>query len=251
MLFSEIQYKIQNARELDFGTILNQSIELFKKVWLQGLLMLLIALAFAIPIIMIFYVPLVVFSVFDTTNPGSVDAFMPFLALSLVIGYIILMLAILVISFALKAALFRIFAQKDFNTITKEDYLYFLKKPYLRKTIKVSLAYVGIMILATLLCFFPVIYVMVPLNLLVVVYAFNPDLTTSNLIKVSFELGNKKWFITFGLTFVAAFLAEIVGLLMCGIGILATASFVAIPVYFIYKEVVGFDNKEINQIENL
>ena len=35
MLFSELQSKIQNAPELDFGQILNESIELLKKAWPQ------------------------------------------------------------------------------------------------------------------------------------------------------------------------------------------------------------------------
>ena len=38
MLFSELQSRINNAKALDFGTIFNQSIELFKKVWVQGLM---------------------------------------------------------------------------------------------------------------------------------------------------------------------------------------------------------------------
>ena len=89
---------------------------------------------------------------------------------------------------------------------------------------------------------------MVPLSLLPVIYAFNPELSMSNLIKASFDLGNKKWFITFGLTIVAGFLAQIVGMLLCGIGIFFTASFAAIPIYFVYKEVIGFEDTEFKQI---
>ena len=88
-----------------------------------------------------------------------------------------------------------------------------------------------------MLCYLPIIYVSVPLSLMPVFYAFNPELSTSNIIKASFDLGNKKWFIIFGLTLVAGFMAMIAGLLLlCGFGIFLTASFAAIPVYFIYKE---------------
>ena len=47
---------------------------------------------------------------------------------------------------------------------------------------------------------------------------------------------------TFGLVIVSSILAEVVGLLLCGIGIFATASFIYLPTYYIYKEVVGFDD---------
>ena len=83
-------------------------------------------------------------------------------------------------------------------------------------------------------------------------YAFNPEISSSNLVKASFDLGNKKWLITFGITLVAGILAQMVGMLMCGVGIFVTASFAAIPLYFIYKEVIGFgeDVDELKQIGN-
>ena len=96
----------------------------------------------------------------------------------------------------------------------------------------------------------PIIYATVPLSLMIVTYAFNPDMSISDIIKVSFELGNKKWFIAFGLMFVSGFLAGIVGFIMCFIGVYVTASFSYLPAYFIYKDVIGFDEEnEIKQIE--
>ncbi|WP_460218051.1 hypothetical protein [Psychroserpens sp. MEBiC05023] len=247
MLFSEILQKIQHAKMLDFGQVFNDSIELFKKVWLQGLIMILIVIAFVIPFMLIVYLPLIVLGIADASDPGAYDGLAPLAAIFMLIAYLLFLFFMIVISFGLKAALYRIMRQKEINSVAKDDYFFFLRKPYFGKTIKLSLAYFGISLIATLLCVFPLIYVMVPLSILPVVYAFNPELSDSNLIKVSFELGNKKWLIAFGLTLIAGFLAQIVGMLMCGIGIFVTASFAAIPVYFIYKEVIGFqDNNEIN-----
>ena len=65
------------------------------------------------------------------------------------------------------------------------------------------------------------------------------------IVKASFKLGNKKWLLTFGLLFVSGLLAEIVGLLMCGIGILFTVAFVYHPTYLIYKDVIGFDEEHV------
>ncbi|MFC5194740.1 hypothetical protein ACFPH8_05310 [Bizionia hallyeonensis] len=38
-------------------------------------------------------------------------------------------------------------------------------------------------------------------------------------------------------------LAQIVGMLMCGIGILVTAPFVYHPMYLVYKNVIGFEDE--------
>ncbi len=252
MLFAEIQQKIKYAKQLDFGNLLNESIELFKKVWLQGLLMLLIIFAFVIPFMIVIYVPMVFFSIADTESPGFFGGWEAIAVIFFVTAYLLFVFIMLVVTFGLKVGLFRIMRQKDMGVIGKDDYFFFLRKPYLSKTINLSLAYFGISLLAMLLCMFPLIYVMVPLSLLVVMYAFNPEISNSNLIKASFDLGNKKWFITFGITLVAGFMAQMVGMLMCGIGILATASFAAIPLYLIYKEVIGFDEDvaELKQIGN-
>jgi uncharacterized membrane protein YccF (DUF307 family) len=102
----------------------------------------------------------------------------------------------------------------------------------------------GISLLATLLCVLPIFYVMVPISLMSVVYAFNPELSASDIVKASFDLGNKKWLLMFGLTIIASLLSQTVGMIMCFIGIFATASFVYLPAYFVYKEVVGFQETE-------
>lgn len=248
MLLEDIHQKIANAKMLDFGQIVNDSIELFKKVWLQGLLMLLISVAFIIPFIFIIYVPLLLFGIADAASSGSFDGLAPIAAIFMILAYLFFVFAMMVITFGLKAGLYRIMRQKDLDIITADDYFYFLRKPYLGKTTNLALSVFGISIVAALMCFLPLIYVIVPLNLLVVVYAFNPEMSVSNLIKASFDLGNKKWFITFGLTIVAGFLAQMVGFMLCVIGVFFTASFAYIPSYFIYKEVVGFDASEVKRI---
>ncbi len=239
MLFEDIQQKIQNAKSLDFGQILNASIELFKKVWLQGLIMQLIMIGFMIPFALILYVPLIMFGLLDATNPDALESLAPLALFFVMIAYVLFVFAMIVLSFGLKAGLYRIMKQKEANVTGSDDYFFFFRRPYLRKTINLSMSYFGISLVATLLCVLPIIYVIVPLSLLPVFYAMNPELSSSDLIKGSFGLGNKKWFITFGLTLVAGMLAQVVGMLMCGIGIFFTALFAIIPVYFIYKDSIG------------
>ena len=90
---------------------------------------------------------------------------------------------------------------------------------------------------------------MVPVALINVIYAFNPDMEASDIVKLGFKLGNKKWLITFGLMLVAGLLAQIVGMIMCFVGVFVTAAFAYLPQYFIYKDVIGF--KEQNVIDQI
>jgi len=220
----------------------------------------LLNMVLAIPFVMIIYIPLI-FMGFMDLNSGSYDSYDPyaqpdispvfFIVMALI--YVFMIIAMSTIGLGLKAAFYRICKLKDLEQMGKEDYFYFFKKPYLGKTIKLGLAFAGISVLAAMLCVFPIFYVIVPLSFIVVVYAFNPDLSVSEIIKLAFEIGNKKWFISFGLMFVSGFLAMIVGFLMCGFGVYVTASFSYLPPYFIYKEVVGFDDEsdQMKRIEKL
>ncbi len=251
MMFAELQLKIQNAKDLDFGTIFSQSIELFKKTWVQGLVTVLLRGVLIVPFILILYIPLIFMmgilgseamdsqSLEDGLEAGGVF----FIAVFYLLIFIIMFFA-MIIALGMHAGFYRICKIKDFNEATGDDYFFFFKKPYLSKTIKVGAATFGIYLLALLLCVFPIFYVMIPVALINVIYAFNPDLSVSNIVKLGFDLGNKKWFITFGLIIVAALLAQIVGALMCFVGVYVTTSFVFLPQYFIYKEVIGFDEKD-------
>jgi len=252
MLFSELQLKTQNAKELDFGDIFNKSIELFKKVWIQGLVMLLLTMVMMLPFYLLMYLPMLALGIID---PESIETgFSSGAGFAIMIPFSILIFLFsmfaMVVTFGMKASFYRICKIKDLNEATSEDYFYYLKRPYLGKVIKLSLMAFGISLLAMLLCVLPIIYVMVPIALMNVVFAFNPELSVTNIVKASFELGNKKWLLTFGLIFVSGLLAGIVGMLMCFIGIYITASFSYLPAYFIYKDSVGFENSEqTNKIE--
>lgn len=246
----QMKRRIEDAKALDFGTIFNQSIELFKKVWVQGLVVLLLNMVLAIPIVMIIYIPLFFMgfmdayaSTYDPYSSGQ-SGMGPMFGVVIGVVYIFMIIAMSTIGLGLKAAFYRICKLKDLEQMGSEDYFYFFKKPYLGKTIKLGLAYSGITIAALMLCVFPIIYVMVPLSFVITFYAFNPDMSNSEIIKMAFDLGNKKWFISFGLLFVSGILAGIVGFMMCFIGVYVTSSFSYLPPYFIYKDVIGFESED-------
>lgn len=246
--------KIAAAKELDFGTIFSESIELFKKTWLQGFLLQLFTLLVMLPLIIVLYVPLIgVMIAQQESGYSDNEAFSNFFAGMSILYVLFVIVGIFVlgaISVALNAAFYRIMKKLDYDEqVTTSDFFYFVKGKYLSKTFMIMLVSILIAIPAALLCYIPLIYAIVPLSFFALIFAFNPELSVGEIVKASFKLGNKKWLISFGLIFVSSLLAQIVGFLLCGIGVLFTAPFVYHPIYLIYKKVIGFD--ETSAIEEI
>ena len=246
--------KINNAKALDFGTIFSASIDLFKKTWLQGFLLQLFTVIIMAPLIIILYVPLITMLIANAQsgNYGS-ETYSDFFAGLSILYILFIIVGVFVlgaVSVALNAAFFRIMKKLDHDEqVSTSDFFYFLKGKYLRKTAVLVIASILISIPAALLCFIPLIYVMVPMSFFAIIFAFNPELSVGDIVRASFKLGHKKWLLTFGLMIVASLLSQIVGVLLCGIGALFTAAFVYHPTYLIYKEVIGFEND--NEVETI
>ena len=246
--------KVQDSKPLDFGNIFSDSIELFKKTWIQGFLLQLFTIIVMLPLIIVMYVPLIGIIIAQAesgdVNSDAFDAFFAGMSL-LYIGFLIVGVLVLgSISVALNAAFYRIMKRIDHDeSVETSDFFYFLKGKYLSKTLMLILISMLIAIPSALLCYIPLIYVMVPMSYFSLIFAFNPEMSIGEIIKASFNIGNKKWLLSFGLLIVASLLAQVVGFILCGIGTLFTAPFVYHPIYLIYKNVVGFDfEKPINHI---
>ncbi len=247
---SSLLEKIEKAKALDFGTIFSESIELFKKTWLQGFLLQLFTMIIMMPLIIVLYLPIIGMAIAQQesgySDPEAFGAFFAGMSLLYVLFVIVGIFVLGAVSVALNAAFFRIMKKLDHNeAVATSDFFYFIKGKYLSKIFILMLASFGIAILAILICYFPVFYVMIPLSYFSLIYAFNPELSVGEIVKVSFKLGTKKWLITFGLVIVASMLSQIVGLLLCGIGILFTAAFTYHPIYLIYKNVIGFNGTDV------
>lgn len=244
--------KITVAPNLDFGSIFGDSIELFKKTWGDGILMLLINIVLILPVFLILYLPIIAAAASGISDSEiSSGELSPIYMVSFGLLCIPVFALIQTISIGLTAGFYRLVKEKDLGELNKSANLFmFLKKEYLKKLFLLSLMSIGIAVVAALLCYLPVFYVAIPLGLIPVILAFNPELTATEILKASFKLGNKKWLLLFGLVIVASLLSQLVGLLLCGIGILFTASFVYLPYYVVYKQSVGFeDSDKISQIE--
>lgn len=255
MTFSEIQEKIKKNAPVDFGNVFGSAFDLFQKVWLQGFLLQLLGILVQYGSSMILYIPLMALGfvvndqalVTENLSLGSIVIFILFMVLCLVI-----IIILVTFNFGLQAAFYRIVRVKDRNKQTQQgvNFGMFFKKKHIKKVVVLSMAHIGIIILALMLCVIPIFYVLIPLQFAIIIFAFHPDLTVNEVYKAAFKLGNAKWGVAFGLVLVSGFLAIFVGFLACLIGIYFTISFVYLPGYLVYKEVVGFyeDDEAIAQI---
>jgi hypothetical protein len=245
--------KISNAKQLDFGTIFSESFELFKKSWLYGFLFQLIVLIITLPFIIVLYVPFVM-SIIAQSKSGIVDPdvfgslFAGFTGLYLAF-FVLGILAVVVFQMALQSGFFRIVKNiDDGNQVQISDLFYFLKGKYFGRVTLLTFAVILISLVAALLCYVPLIYAMIPLSFFTIVFAFNSELSIKEIVKISFSLGTKKWLISFGLFIVTYVIVVFLTLLTCGMGSLFLSPFIYLPLYFVYKQVIGFDEIVNNEV---
>lgn len=253
----QLLQKIETANSPDFGNILSKSFDLFKKTWMDGFLHLVITALVAIPLILLIYVPLIPIFIEAAQNGGGPENFQPNLDYPIlaIVGYVVAVFAVMVLtqvlSIGITAHFFKVCKIKDLEN--QEDdggYFYFLKGKNFGKLFGLSLATFGIATAAALLCYLPIFYVMVPLQLIVVIFAFNNNLSVSEIISISFKLGNKFWLLVFGLIIVSSMIAQL-GMILCFIGLFFTAYFAHIPIYYFYKETIGFNGDSEDSSEGL
>ncbi len=245
MRFETIQNKIDIAKRLDFGSILDRSFGLFKAIWLKGFLMVLIMMILGFGISFLFITIGLIPNPYDVSESQQVGFFTDFYQSTF---YNLPQTIIFApISLGLLAGFYRMCKQADLKEPQDDDYFYFFKGNHLRKLLTLGLIYALIASVAQALFLFPYIYAFIPLSFFSVIFAFNSELSETEIVKLSFNLGTKKWLLAFGLIFLTGIIAML-GVLACFIGVFFTMSLVYIPLYFIYRDVVGFEDDDEIQL---
>jgi len=246
---NQIQNKIANAKALDFGTVISDAVNLYKKVWVQGLLLQVFGIIITVPFMLIFYMPIIAIAFEQSQNgyadPDAINEMMLGFSTLYLLGFYGLIFLLNAVMMLLYAGFFRIVKLTDYRQqVGTSDFFYYFKGKYLGKGF--LLMFIGgiISFIATMLCVLPLFYVMVPIMFFIPIFAFNPEMSLSDIIGVGFSLGNKKWGITFGVMILTIIVVYLLSLLTCGIGMLFLACFIHLPVYLIYKNVVGFDEDD-------
>lgn len=239
MDLQSLHQKILERPSLDFGSIFSASVDLFKKVWVQGFIVLLLTIITILPFYIMIYIPMIAAGI---TDPEMLRSEEP--PVIVVIGMLILLpvflVGVMTFGLALNAAFLKICKQHDENETANDDYFYFFKQGRLGKVFNVALIMLGLTFLGMLTCGLGMIYLMVPFSLIPAFVAFKEELSAMETVKASFFLGNKNWLVIFGLVLVLSIVAEL-GVILCCIGILFTAMLSKVPAYFMYKDGVGFE----------
>lgn len=240
--------RIENARKPDFGNILTKTFDSIKVLWQPALYHGLISMLFMIPFLILVYVPLAPMYIGLFENLGD-PYYQPEInfPVSFWVGYtlgvFVIALLVQLFSFSLVAHFYKVIRLKDLGSTEDPGGYFSYVKGNIGKILVLNLAAMGIAIVAALLCYLPVFYVMVPLQLFAVLFAFNQDLSVSQLIKAAFKLGHKFWLVIFGIILLSSMIAQL-GVLLCFVGVFITQLFVHIPIYYIYKDTIGFSSEE-------
>ncbi len=234
MNFEQTAKCIKESKPLDFGSIFSRSIELFKKVWLQGFLTLMLTFVLILPFYFLVYGPMLAAGISDPEMIGN-EEMSPALTRAMVVLVPLFIAGVMTVSVALNSAFLRICMLKDSNSTEPDDYFYFFKAGRWKKSLMLGLIVLGLSLLGVALCGIGIFYFIVPISLMSAFYSFNENLSATEITKASFQLGNKNWLTIFGLIIVMGLVAEL-GIILCFVGILFTAMLSKIPVYFIYKD---------------
>lgn len=237
MDLATVTQRINDSAPIDFGSVFSNSVELFKKVWLQGFLTLLLTFLVILPFYLIVYIPMVVMGISDP-HAFDLHEMPPAFSFVLVLVMPIFMMAIMTVSLCLNAAFLRICRKYDLGEMGKDDYFFYFKKEYLVKALVLSLIMIGLSLLGMLACGLGLIYLVVPMYLFPAFFAFDKDMSPMEIVKSGFALGNRNWLMIFLLVIVTGIVAEL-GIVLCFVGLFFTAMFSKIPAYFIYKDTVG------------
>jgi len=237
MNFTHLSERIKQSPPVEFGTVFNNSVELFKKVWLQGFLTLVLTFASILPFYLLIYLPMIAMGISDPNVLDEKELPPVFAGIMSLVAPIFSVCA-MTIGTCLNAAFLRICRKYDLNEMGRDDYFYYFKKPYLVKALILSLIMLGLFLLGLLTCGLGIVYLMVPISLFPAFFAFDKELTALEVVKAGFALGNKNWLMIFLLVIVASLVAQL-GVILCFVGVFFTAMFSKIPIYFIYKDAVG------------
>ncbi|WP_108246925.1 hypothetical protein [Muricauda brasiliensis] len=237
MNFTNITERINQSGPIEFGSIFNNSVELFKKVWLQGFITLVLTMVSILPFYLLFYAPLISYGISDP-NAFESEELPPAVGGIMILIMPIFMTAVMMVAICLNAGFLRICKKYDLNESGKDDYFYYFKRKYLGKAVILSLIIFGLSIAGMLTCGLGLFYLMVPLSLFPAFFAFDKELSAIEIVKAGFSLGHKNWLMLFLLILVSS-LASQLGVILCFIGFFFTMMFSKIPIYFVYKDAIG------------
>lgn len=247
--------RIQKSPQPDFGDVISKSFELYQKTFTQGLTHSLVMLAVAIPVLLIVIIPIIPFYVEMFQHLGDPyyrPSILDDISISMIIGWYVLvfLLSFLTsfVSVSVYGHYFKLLKKVDLGTNEDIGGYFTILKSHFSKILLLSLASGGIAILAAVLCYLPVFYVIVPLHWVFPIFIFNDKLSVGETIRAAFKFANKNWLVFAGIGFVVSMMASL-GAIVCYIGMIATMFYTYVATYVTYRDTIGFE--DVDGIANI
>ncbi len=210
----------------------------------------LVAFAVMIPLILVVYIPIIPLYAEMIQNTGN-TAYQPNIfenySATAIVGYYLL---IFIASFIMQAVsmsvyghFFRFLKKDDLNTDEDIGGYFTLLKDSFGKLLLLSLATIGIGLVAMLFFYLPIFYAIIPLHFIFPFFIFNSNLNVTETVKAAFKFGTKNWGVLFGIGFVCSFLSSL-GMIACYVGLFATMFFPYIATYVTYRDTIGFEDAD-------
>lgn len=229
---------VQQGERVDFRQLLGETRELFLRTWWFGAVLMLLQLILLLPVAVVVVIPVLGFSA-----PGGAPALSTVSgapdwgqALPFAFGFLLATFLANALVLALTAGYFRMVQKVDRGHEVQVMQIFnFLRPQYFTKALVLSAVSMLLALAGTLLLLIPLIYLMVPLALLPLIMGIHPNFTTREMLSASFLMGHRYWWICMGLLLLMGLLAQLIGLMLCGIGVFFTASLTYLPLYLLHK----------------
>lgn len=250
----ELTEKIERSVKVDVGKVINEVLEVYKRTWVQGLLLILFNGLLMIPLVLMIYIPLLGMALsqngLENYSPDDFTSFFEGYSIVYIIIILLAFLVTIIITHALNLGFYKAVKRVDLGESFKiSDFFFFIKYEYFGKILLLAIVSMLMSILGMLFFVLPFFYVLVPISFFSVVFALNTELSASDVIKASFKLGNKNWLQTILVMLIALIVFFILYVVTCGLGNLFFSCLVYLPAYVVYKFAIGFkDNDEIDLI---
>lgn len=254
---SDIFERIENSKPIDFGDIISKSFDLFKRVFSQGIVHSLIVIGVSIPLFLLVYIPLAplyIEMIQSGGDPYNAERVFEDYGIGIIAIWYVLVFAVSfimqIVNMSIYGHFYKLLKKEDLGTNENIGGYFDIMKNHFIKLLLLTLATFGIALLAALLCYLPIFYVIIPLHWVFPIFVFNEKLTVNEILKAAFKFGNKNWGVLFGLGFVCHLISSL-GMFACYIGIIATISFVYVATYVTYRDSIGFEETDaIQEIES-
>lgn len=245
MTFESLRMRIKIKKSMSIGGLFEDSFSLFQGVWLQGLLLQVLTILVLYGLGVLAYIPIMgtAFVTDEITTYATTElSVLEYILLGL---YLLIYVIVAIFQVGLTAAFYRIMRVKDLKLGPEKgvNYGMFFKKAYLTKLIGIGVFNLIMITIASILFVIPLFYLIIPIQAVILFFAFHPHLSLKQLYHLAFSFGTRHWGICF-IVFAGMFVFGMLGVLVCFFGVLATISACLIPIYQVYKQVIGFTEVE-------